>query len=66
MMFGDWLWWWVTPVMACFALFVAAIVGVLTVLARSGVVSHHQRTPEQVLGERFARGVSPARSMGPP
>jgi putative membrane protein len=55
MMYGGWSWWWVVPMMICTLLFVAAIVGVLVVLLGSGSLPH-QRTPEDLLRERFARG----------
>jgi putative membrane protein len=54
-MYDGWSWSWVVPMMLCTVLFIAAIVGVLVVMMRSGVLPH-QRTPEEVLAERFARG----------
>ena len=55
MMNGSWSWWWVVPMIVCTALFLAAVVAVVIAVARSGVLPH-QRTPDEILHERFARG----------
>jgi putative membrane protein len=55
MMNGGWSWWWVVPMMVSTALFVGAIVAVVIAVMRSDALPH-QRTPEELLRERFARG----------
>ena len=52
---SGWPSWWVVPMMLCMAILLAAIIGVLVAVTRSGVLPH-QRTPEELLRERFARG----------
>ena len=55
MMDGGWSWWWVVLMIFCMALIVGAIIGVVIAVTRSGVLPR-QRTPEESLHERFARG----------